>query len=388
MKLAYLTRKDPSDQDDWSGLTHYIHRSLRESGLEVIPAGPLKEGFLYLTTHLKKFLYQLFLRKNYHRHGDPSLLKSLSRQAGKAISAIEPDVVFGVDTLPLSSLETDKPVVYWHDCVFPALVDYYPQHTRLCAETIRDEMNMERKLLSKCRLAVFSSDWAAETALQHYDVDPKKVKVVPFGANLECGRDLPAVKKIIAGRYFDPCVLLFVGVQWERKGGDLAVRTAELLNQRGIKTLLHVVGCEPPGPTPGFVRRHGFLSKNTGRGRRFLDALYSESHFLLLPSRADCCAVTFAEASSFGLPSLSADVGGNSTAVHNGKNGQIFPPGAPPEAYCGYIAKLMKERKRYERLCLSSFREYEERLNWKTSGKKMRDLILKHCKPKVTMKNV
>ena len=130
---------------------------------------------------------------------------------------------------------------------------------------------------------------------------------------------------------------------------------------------------------PGFVKLHGFVSKKTEAGRNLLDQLYNESHFLILPSRAECSAMVFAEASSFGLPSLATKVGGIPTSIHDGKNGQTFPLNEGPEVYCDYIETLMASRQQYEQLAVSSFREYSERLNWESSGRKVSELIHEFC---------
>jgi glycosyltransferase involved in cell wall biosynthesis len=178
---------------------------------------------------------------------------------------------------------------------------------------------------------------------------------------------------------FETCKLLFIGVDWIRKGGDISIKAAELLNQRGIKTELDIVGCNPPGEVPSFVKVHGFVSKKTEEGRKLLDKLFKESHFLILPSRAECSGIVFAEASSFGVPSLSTRVGGIPTTIQDGRNGQTFPLHEGHEKYCDFIERLMFSKQEYEKLAISSFREYSERLNWESSGRRVYELIQEFC---------
>ncbi len=180
-------------------------------------------------------------------------------------------------------------------------------------------------------------------------------------------------------RVQDICRLLFLGVDWHRKGGDIALAVAELLNQKGIRTELDIVGCYPPRELPAFARCHGFISKKTEEGRNRLSGLMAGSHFLILPSRAECYGIVFAEASSFGLPSLATRVGGIPTAIHDGKNGQTFPLDEGPVKYCDYIETLLSSPQGYRALARSSFNEYSTRLNWSSAGKKVRDLMLEFC---------
>lgn len=378
MKLAYVTIFDPLDIQAWSGLGFYILRALQESGLQVETIGSLKYKFAFIYK-VKEVLYTKGLSRTYKMLWDPLLLKRFAAQVEKALASINCDIVFSIWTNPIAYLRTEKPIVFWGDGTFAGLMDFYPSYSNLCAETIRDGNRAEQLALSKCRLAIYSSDWAANTAIQNYDVDPAKVKVVPFGANVDCDRTLEDVKLIVKNKDFGTCKLLFVGVDWFRKGGDIALEVARQLNQRGVRSELHIVGCNPPVSLPDFAKPYGFISKKTEEGRRFLDQLLAESHFLILPSRADCTPVVIPEASSFGLPSLATRVGGIPTTIRDGRNGQTFPLDAGPEKYCDYIERLTSSRQEYYELALSSFREYSERLNWSSAGRKVYNLIQEFC---------
>ena len=105
----------------------------------------------------------------------------------------------------------------------------------------------------------------------------------------------------------------------------------------------------------------------------------SDSHFLILPSRAECFGVVFAEASSFGLPSVATNTGGVSTAIRDGRNGQTFPLSASPAEYCNYIERLFLSKQAYRDLALSSFQEYSARLNWAAAGRQVCELVQALC---------
>ena len=379
MKIAYVTTYDSSDVHAWSGLGDYILRALQDVGLDTELIGNLGTRKVWSRLASLKKGYYKRLSKQYLRDREPSILRGFSAQVEKHLPSVGSDIVFSPGTIPIAYLQTQKPIVFWTDATFAGMVDFYPEFSNLCTETIKNGHKMEQLALSKCRLAIYASEWAANTAIQNYDVDPTKVKVVPFGANIDCHRSVDEIGKIFDGKSFDTCKLLFVGVDWWRKGGDKAFAVADLLNKRGIKTELHVVGCNPPFDTPSFVKKHGFLSKKTEAGRKRLNQLYSEAHFFILPSRAECYGVVFAEASSFGLPSLATRVGGIGTAIQDGNNGWTFEVDAAPEEYCDQIERVMLSKDDYRTLSLSCYHEYSERLNWFSAGRKMHDLIQEFC---------
>jgi glycosyltransferase involved in cell wall biosynthesis len=377
MNVAFTTTYNPSDIRAWSGLNTHILTALQNTGLRIEVIGNLKGN--NASAFIKGAFYGRIMKKIYIKDFEPGVLKNYAAQLERALTLISYDLVFSPRTVPIAYLRTEKPIVFWHDATVAGLIDFYPGYLRVCAESIENGNKAEQLALTKCRLAIYSSEWAANTALQNYDVDPAKVKVIPFGANIECTRTLEDIRMQLKEKSFEICKLFFVGKEWERKGGEMALKIASLLNLRRIRTELHVVGCNPPGDLPGFVKRHGFISKSSEEGRRFLDDLYSQSHFFLLPTFADCTPVVFSEACSFGLPILTTNVGGIPTVIREGKNGFMFPLDDDPEAYCETIQRLWSSKTDYELLALSTFGEYAERLNWATAGKKVYDLIQETC---------
>lgn len=376
MRVAYVTSYDAADVHAWSGLGTYILRALEAAGLRVETIGGLSEGLPgALLSRAKRLYYPHVRSQRYLRDRNPHVLRAYARQVARRLADVPHDVVFSPGTLPVSYLDTRAPIVFWTDATFDGLVDFYPDFSGLAGESLRDGHRAEQAALDRCRLAIYSSDWAAETARAHYTVDPAKVCVVPFGANVAGERDAAAVDAAIAARPFEPCRLLFVGVDWERKGGDVALAVAEALNERRRPTELHVVGCAPPPDAPAWVVAHGFVSKSTAEGRQRLDDLFGRAHFLILPTRADCVPVVFAEANSYGVPVLTTDVGGIRTAVRDGHNGAVFPLSAPASAYADAVTAAMASPQAYADIARRSADEYRTRLNWATAGARVAELM-------------
>ena len=201
---------------------------------------------------------------------------------------------------------------------------------------------MEKTALQKSKLAIYSSEWAAQTAIEYYQADPAKVQVVPFGANIESSKTLYEVKDLIELRPLNPCKLLFIGVDWFRKGGDIALKVAQELNNLGLSTELTVIGSQPivEGSLPSFVKPLGFISKSSREGQEKIHQLIGESHFLILPSLADCSPIVLCEANSLGVPCLSTKVGGIPTIIRTGLNGATFDKAADISEYCKYVIHL------------------------------------------------
>jgi glycosyltransferase involved in cell wall biosynthesis len=367
MRISYVTHYDASDIHKWSGLGYYISKSLESPTTEIDYISlQIKLSFML---KLKARIYKQ-LGQSFDFNRTPSVAKQCSRQI-QSLLKFNSDVVFSPSSIYTAALETKTPKVFYTDATFAGLIGSYDDYSKLSSETIRDGNSLEQKALESAALAIYSSDWAAQTAINNYKVDANKVRVVPFGANIECNRDLDDIKRIVSTRSHNECNLLFIGVDWERKGGELALDVAVKLNEIGIKTILHIVGIKnlPVENLPDFVLNYGFISKSTYEGNYQLEQLFNKSHFLIVPSKAEAYGLVFCEANSFGLPAIARNVGGIPTIVKNDINGKLFELNEDAEAYALYIQSVFTNKERYKQLALSSFNEYTSRLNWGTSGK-------------------
>jgi glycosyltransferase involved in cell wall biosynthesis len=381
MKVAFVTAYDPLNPVLHNGSGYYTGVALRQNGIEVDHFGPLTMRHS-LRYGVRKAWYRHVFNRAYDRTREPEILKDYARQIERRLKTSDYDVVFSAmspGSQPVAYLETNKPIVFWTDATFAGVLDFYPEFSNRCQTeaNIRNAFANETSALERASLAVYYSEWAARTAMANYDVDPAKLKVVPIGPGLDCNRSASDIRHLVNARRFGKCELLFIGADWHRKGADTAIRVAARLNKAGLKTCLTLVGCRPPAGTeiPEFVKITGYISKRSSEGARQIEGFFANAHFVLVPSRADCTPVIFAEASSFGVPSLSRAIGGIPTMIRSDVNGRTFDRDANPDEYVSFILELMSSPARYRDMALSSFHEYETRLNWNSAGRTMKTLL-------------
>jgi glycosyltransferase involved in cell wall biosynthesis len=374
MNIAYIAEFDTTDITKRSGLGVNIAAALEKNSntLQYLDDFSPK---VPLSAYLKKLYYKLknqrfdFLREKWY-----------ADQFGQMITerhSPNTDLFFSLSSQPIAYLQSKKPIVFYTDATFAQMIGFY--FNNLSGESIEHGMQIEKQALENSSLAIYASQWAANSAINDYNIDPGKVKVVPRGANIICNRTFEDTKNIVASRLqADVVKLLFVGVEWVRKGGDKAYEIIEYLRAKNIKAELHIVGLDtiPIEPLPSYIINHGFLNKSIPSHNEKLERLYLESHFFLLPTLADTFGIVFAESNSFGLPALSYDIGGISTVILNDTNGYCFNPNEPIEKIADYIRDVFSDKSRYRELCYTSFNEYETRLNWKVSGMKIQNFLL------------
>ena len=149
-----------------------------------------------------------------------------------------------------------------------------------------------------------------------YKIPARKTSAIGAGASVMPTRPVDTS----AARYGRRNIV-FVGVEWERKGGPELLAAYLELRKRLPDVTLTILGCSPEVPADAGIEV---------LGRRPLSEL--EDHFhnaacFCMPSRLEPFGVVFVEAMQFGLPVVSTDVGDIPAIVRQGETGFITPQG-------------------------------------------------------------
>jgi glycosyltransferase involved in cell wall biosynthesis len=379
MKIAYLYQLDASDPGVQSGRPASILRNLTELGATVQPVFALGTRVSRLST-FKKALYRL-MGRYYRGDRDPQYLSAIASEFDRQMQGKTYDMAFSPGSEAVSHLNISRPIAFCADATFANMIDYYWDFSSLPAEYIRKGHEQEAAALHRAALAIYPSEWAARSAIDYYRTDPRKVFVIPFGANLGSENERESVYRWIAEREFDELRLLFVGKSWRRKGGDLVLETARHLVARGHRVKLDIVCGEVPHRLnhPPWIRHHGLLDPGVPESRSILCGLFKAAHFVFIPSRAEAYGMTFAEASAFGVPAIGTETGGIPSVVHNAVNGFLLPLSSGAAEFSDLIASLVSNHDQYRLLCQRSFGEFEQSLNWKTFCARFLDLAGQCC---------
>ena len=176
------------------------------------------------------------------------------------------------------------------------------------------------------------SNWAAESVVRDYGVDPARVIVNPPGVDSEHWSKARRHRSGAARR------ILFVGADFDRKGGF------DLLNwvtSTDVDVELDIVTRDPL-PSQPRVNVHLGLTPNSPE----LLKLYRSADLFVLPSKGECFGISTIEAMSAGLPVVTSDVGGTADIVEVGGNGFIVPAESPLKLAAAIEAIIGDEQRR------------------------------------------
>jgi glycosyltransferase involved in cell wall biosynthesis len=340
---------------------------------EVTQIGPIHCWQQSLAKGIQKGTRRI-LKKNFTPHHCFLVSRKYGKIASQRLAGKSFDVIFAPSAEPeVAYLTTDIPIVLVEDATYGQLINYYPAYSNLLKRSIHELNVLEKMALDKASLIVSWSEWAARSAIEEYQANSEKVRVVPTGANFDSP---PAKEKVLLKEKSGCCKLLFVGLNWERKGGEIAFEALLKLHEIGIQAELIVCGCTPPRAfSHPSMKIIPYLNKNDEAQREKLEMLYMTSDFLVLPTRGDCTPIVFCEANAHGLPVITSDTGGVSGVITEGENGFMLPYNARGAAYAELIASLYRNDERYAKLVRASRAAFDNRLNWDAWGQSMSKLM-------------
>ena len=99
--------------------------------------GPLKIKWNIIFT-AKGQVYRRLFNRLYLKNRQPTIVRSYAKLVKGQLSQIDADVVFRPGTIPITYLDSNRPMAIWHDTTFAGMVGFYYKDPYLCIETIRE----------------------------------------------------------------------------------------------------------------------------------------------------------------------------------------------------------------------------------------------------------
>ena len=378
IRIAFVTRF-PFSKKSYSGTHFSMYMSLSKHFDVVDWIGPLKiHPKLKIFLNLIKLYNLIFKSKQISVQKNKFLSKSYAKELNKKLKNQNYNLIFApTASAEIAYLKTNIPICFSSDTSFSQHFNYYNPTTKLSNSSYKVADLLERKAIHNSKTVVYSSEWAANHVINYYDFSKENVCVVEYGANL----DFIPKKFNLKKNYVGKIKILFLGVDWKRKRGDLVIESFKILRQKGFDIELIICGCVPLQKVyDSRIKVIPFLNKHNKKDNQRFKRLFYESHLLFLPTRADCTPIVFCEANAFGMPVISTNTGGVSSIIEDGINGYALPLKSTAIDYVDKIQYLLNNRAKMAQMALSSRKKYEDVFNWTIWGKKMKNILIKTSK--------
>ncbi|MEO6303330.1 MAG: glycosyltransferase family 4 protein [Bacteroidia bacterium] len=317
--------------------------------------------------------YTLFFQKRYNAYHSKLLSKSYGNYFSEKIKDQDFDLIIAVSaSAELAYLKTDVPVVYVADALFSGALNYYKTLSNLANTSITEGYQTEGLALRKAALCYLPSQWAINNAINDFKIPKNKIELGLFGANLV---NIPTREFVIDHKNKKDnsfINLVFVGVNWQYKGGQKAYDCLLALLEKGFKAKLTIVGCTiPENIQHPDLKNISFIKKTTQEGRQQFEELYLNADFHILPTQFEAYGIVFCEASAYGVINIATNTGGTSAPIKEGENGYLMNSGSEGNDYANKIIEVYSNKEKFKELQLNSIKRYEEFLNWDAWAKNL-----------------
>jgi glycosyltransferase involved in cell wall biosynthesis len=198
--------------------------------------------------------------------------------------------------------------------VDPQTYPLYPRHLTQGKWRRALSLWVDRWCAQNTSLFIPFSQWSADIYTKGCGIPGSKVHPIHVGLDLEIWQPVPKPPDAAAKPK-----LLFVGGEFERKGGNLLL---DVFRERFCDRVeLHLVTKSAPPNLPESVIVHGDMQPNDLR----LTQLYAEADLFVLPTYADLSSWVCLEAMASSCPVISTHVGGIPDLVRHEETGLLIP---------------------------------------------------------------
>lgn len=236
---------------------------------------------------------------------------------------------------------------------------------RMSQKMIDECVASQKRICHRAKHIFTVSQWTRQGLIEDYGMPPERVTPVYLGANVNIPYD-PAQKRVDHS-------ILFVGIDWERKGGPLLVEAFKKVRQSLPTATLSIAGCSPQVNEPG-VTVHGFLNRADAAQREKLCKLFQTHSCFCLPSLFEPFGIVFIEAGSVGMPSVAIDNGSRREAILDGETGYLADQ-PTADAVAEQLLRLLKDPGRAQEMGLAARQYATGMFAWEKSVARMGAVI-------------
>ena len=251
-------------------------------------------------------------------------------------------------------------VDFYIDATILQILDEYKLSNLINSSYRSKIINREKLNYVRANKIICRSNWAIKSLIKDYQIDKSKIYLVPGGANLNVAEidrnkllSFPPKPSVN-----NPVIVGFIGLDWERKGGNFLIKLANTFNENNIPFEIRVIG-----PKKNFLPNHPCL-KYVGFIDKFLnlDLFIKELkswHFGTLFSKAEAFGISNRECLILGVPVICHDVGGISSTLPKYNFGKMFDANPSPLIVYNWLMDIFNPYEKYISLRKKLLKQYK-----------------------------
>lgn len=170
-------------------------------------------------------------------------------------------------------------------------------HGRLSTKEIDESFRNQERAFHSADGVLTLSTYAADAIARDFGVDRRKITPIGAGATI-----VPSICPSFSIDRYAKRRILFVGRDWQRKGGDLLLSAFQIVRKRLPDATLTIVGPANSPSSDAGIQYIPPINKGTKSGRRQLQQVFLNSSVFCMPSICETWGLVYSEACIFGCP--------------------------------------------------------------------------------------
>lgn len=316
--------RDPFDPYCWSGSSCNLFTALQQLNVLEGAFGVEANNIQRYGLALKNFSFNKRRWRN-KLNLDPYYYNALTTAVRCKISRFTPNNRF----LQIGA-------IYDVPDTLPPHTKCYSYHDGNIAEMMRSPMfpksllpnaqrafDWESRIYQKLTKIFTMSEYLRNSFINDFNISEDKVVNVGVGANFEIPKTLPQ-------KDYSKQEILFIGADFERKGGNTLVKAFNIARERNPNAILHIVG---PRIKPQILEEHhknivyhGFLSRAVEEENQKFFSLMQNCTLQVLPSLYEPFGIVILEAMVYGMPSIATNKWAFPEMICPNTNGALVQP--------------------------------------------------------------
>lgn len=249
-----------------------------------------------------------------------------------------------------SYTEIEFPFVSYIDNTSHLALQHWPGLVGSSRRRIELGSRREQRALGRAEHIFVTGHLVKRSLVDQYGIPEQRVTVVGGGVNFE---PLP-----ILAQELRPPVILFIGMDFARKGGYELLEAFRFVRQHIATATLRIAGAAPQISEPG-VETLGII-----RDRAALSGIYSGARVFCHPARYEPYGMVVLEAMAHGLPVVTTDVGAMDEILDGGRAGVLVPPSDPLRLRQALLELLGDDGTKAARIGAKARERVERELTW------------------------
>lgn len=263
------------------------------------------------------------------------------------------DLIFQLHTLQTPGILTQgRPYVIATDNTYMNSRRYWPDWVPLKSKREQEAwIALEGQAYRNAEFIFPWSEFTRQSLIHDYGVNPDRIVAAGAGANFVAGD--------IENKRYDTQTAIFVGYEFERKGGYVLLEAWEKVRKALPNAQLNIVGPrEKPENIPAGVNWIGRVSD-----RAYLKQLYNDSTVFVMPSIFEPWGHVFTEAMGMGLSCVGSDRCAMPEIIQAGETGLISEV-SNPDSLAEALIEILGDPAKAEQMGRRAYQKMEAGNTW------------------------